>query len=223
MSILHSSDLAALIRKYDRPGPRYTSYPTALEFNEGVGPRDYLQRLAKANEQADEHGDIPWAVYVHLPFCESRCSFCGCNVIILHDHRHSAPYLADLRAEFALIASKAPRRRRVSQFHLGGGTPNFQTPEEIEEIVRSFFDYFEVAPGAELACEIDPRTTRPEHLEKLRALGFNRVSMGVQDFTPRSSGDRPPGPDRGANARGLSPLPPARVPIHQYGFDLWPP
>lgn len=169
-----------MLRKYDRPGPRYTSYPTAVEFAEAFTGETYLDYLKRADAQSD----TPLAVYVHLPFCDSRCSFCGCNVIILPDHARAAGYLNDLADEFALIAGLLPRRRRVAQFHFGGGTPTYQSPEELAQVYRAFTALFEMTPEAEIACEVDPRSTTVEHLDRLRALGFNRVSMGVQDFTP---------------------------------------
>lgn len=173
-------ELAGLLRKYDRPGPRYTSYPTAVEFAETFAGETYREYLKRADAQSD----TPLSAYVHLPFCDSRCSFCGCNVIILPDHARAAGYLDDLADEFALVAGLLPRRRRVAQFHFGGGTPTYQSPEELARVYRAFTALFEMTPEAEIACEVDPRSTTLEHLDMLRALGFNRVSMGVQDFTP---------------------------------------
>lgn len=173
-------DLADLVRKYDRQGPRYTSYPTAVEFSEAFTPQDYLRHLA----QADEHSDHPLSAYVHLPFCDARCSFCGCNVIIMPNHSRAAGYLADVEREFDLIAGKLPRRRKIAQFHFGGGTPTYQSPAELNHLFSAFTRHFEILDDAEVACEIDPRSTSSEHLHVLRELGFNRVSMGVQDFTP---------------------------------------
>jgi oxygen-independent coproporphyrinogen-3 oxidase len=172
-------NLTDLVQKYDRQGPRYTSYPTAVEFTESFTPTEYLRRL----ERADAFSEAPLSAYVHLPFCDARCTFCGCNVIIMPNHERSAGYLEDVEREFALIASKLPRRRKMAQFHFGGGTPTYQSPAQLKRLFQSFLGHFELTPDAEVACELDPRTTTTEHLETLKSIGFNRVSMGVQDFT----------------------------------------
>ena len=174
------ADTAALLAKYDRPGPRYTSYPTAVEFDEQVDNAVYEQRLALANEASGE----PLSVYMHLPFCEHRCLFCGCHVIISPDKSNSAPYMQLLEREIEILADRLPERRRVSQLHLGGGTPTYQTPAELDRLLTRFFTHFEATPGAELAVEVDPRVTTTEHIDALHAHGFNRISLGVQDFTP---------------------------------------
>ena len=163
-----------LLRRYDKPGPRYTSYPTAVEFHDGFG------RLADA---AQEAGD-PLSLYIHLPFCRERCSFCGCMVIITKKHEVAARYLDFLAREVSMLANALGRRRRVVQYHWGGGTPTYLTLAEMEALHGTVARHFEVQPGAEVAIEVDPRVTSTEQLALLRHLGFNRVSFGVQDFTP---------------------------------------
>lgn len=171
---------AELLSRYDRPGPRYTSYPTAVEFDERVDARVYAERLALA----DPLGDAPLSLYVHLPFCRNRCLFCGCNVIITPHQQKALPYLDLLRKEIDLVAERLPSRRRFSQLHLGGGTPTYFEPAALREVLEHLFTYFAPTPGAELAVEVDPRVTTDDHVDMLAALGFNRISLGVQDFTP---------------------------------------
>src|SRR5262245_49542983 len=115
----HRSVTAELLRKYDRPGPRYTSYPTAVEFHDGFGPAEYLGKL----DEAAAHPEEPISLYTHLPFCEERCSFCGCYVVITKKPEVSVRYLATLEREIAMLAERLGRRRRVAQYHWGGGTP----------------------------------------------------------------------------------------------------
>ena len=170
--------IADLLAKYDRPGPRYTSYPTAVEFHEGFTPERYLEKLDQAASRKDE----PLSVYVHLPFCRERCSFCGCNVIITQKPGVAAAYVEDLEREVALVADRLKKRTRLVQYHWGGGTPTFLSLEEIERVWRAFADHFTFEPGAEIAIEVDPRVTTHRQAELLCRLGFNRISMGVQDF-----------------------------------------
>jgi oxygen-independent coproporphyrinogen-3 oxidase len=172
---------ADLLARYDRPGPRYTSYPTAIEFNEGFTSDDYAARLA----EADRLGDRPLSVYVHLPFCEERCLFCGCHVIISPRKDVAAPYLALLERETTLLAERLPHRRRFAQLHLGGGTPTYYTPDQLAAFLEHFLGEFEPLPGAELAVEVDPRVTTTAHIDRLADFGFNRISLGVQDIAPQ--------------------------------------
>lgn len=169
-----------LLERYDRPGPRYTSYPTAVEFHTGVGDEAYRAKLTAVDAAA---GD-PLSVYLHLPFCEERCSYCGCNVIITKHRDVADRYLDYLGREMDLLASCLPHRRRVSQLHWGGGTPTYHAPAAIERIGQRFLRHFTLTPDAEAGVEIDPRVTSAEQLASLRQLGFNRLSLGVQDFTP---------------------------------------
>jgi oxygen-independent coproporphyrinogen III oxidase len=168
-----------LLKKYDKPGPRYTSYPTAVEFSETYGPAEYAARLAQADAL-----DQPLSLYAHLPFCEHRCTFCGCHVVITKDQEIVEKYLGYLHREIDKLAAALPHRRRVSQYHWGGGTPTHLTPAEMEALHRKMTEHFVIEPDAEVAIEVDPRHTSVEQIELLRQLGFNRLSMGVQDFDP---------------------------------------
>src|SRR5262245_20004451 len=169
---------ADLLAKYDRPGPRYTSYPTAIEFNESFTPERYLQKLDEAAHRPDE----PLSVYVHLPFCRERCSFCGCNVIITQKPGVADAYLDDLEREVTLVAARLGRRTKVVQYHWGGGTPTYLDLDQMRRVWRMFADRFSFESGAEIAIEVDPRVTTRRQAELLKELGFNRISMGVQDF-----------------------------------------
>lgn len=168
-----------LLKKYDRPGPRYTSYPTAVEFAGTFGPAEYAARLAEADRLA---GAL--SLYAHLPFCEHRCTFCGCHVVITQDADVVTKYLGYLHREIDMLAAHLPNRRQVSQYHWGGGTPTHLTPSEMEALHRKVTDHFVLERDAEVAVEVDPRHTSVEQINLLRALGFNRLSMGVQDFDP---------------------------------------
>jgi len=169
---------ADLLAKYDRPGPRYTSYPTAVEFHEGFTPQRYLEKLDEAAASPEE----PISLYVHLPFCRERCTFCGCNVVVTQKPGVAEAYVADLEREVALVAERLRKRTRVIQYHWGGGTPTYLSLEEMRRVWNSFAGRFTFEPGAEIAIEVDPRVTTRRQAELLRELGFNRISMGVQDF-----------------------------------------
>jgi oxygen-independent coproporphyrinogen-3 oxidase len=169
-----------LIRKYDRPGPRYTSYPTAPEWKDDFGPPRFAEHLARADAQGG-----PLSIYVHLPFCREMCRFCGCNVIATHDVSRADAYLDVLEKEVALVAAKLPHRRTVTQLHWGGGTPTFLDEKQLARCHAILARHFEFAPDVEKAIEIDPAITRRSQIEVLAGLGFNRISMGVQDFDPR--------------------------------------
>lgn len=169
-----------LLAKHDRPGPRYTSYPTAVEFHEGFTADDYAERLAAADQRVGE----PLSLYVHIPFCHERCTFCGCNVVISRKPQICERYLEYLHREIDLLAGALPHRHDVLQYHWGGGTPTYLTPEQIERLHEKIAGHFRLRDGAEAAIEVDPRVTTKEHLKTLRTLGFNRISLGVQDFTP---------------------------------------
>ncbi|HEY7697552.1 MAG TPA: radical SAM protein, partial [Vicinamibacteria bacterium] len=171
--------IRSLIEKHDRPGPRYTSYPTAVEFQD-FEPELYEKHL----READALGEAPLSLYVHLPFCEERCLFCGCHVIITRHRAKAEPYLDLLAREIALVAGRLPNRRRFAQLHLGGGTPTYHPPEGLRHLVGTLLQHYRPLSGAELAVEVDPRVTTGEHIDTLADLGFNRVSMGVQDFAP---------------------------------------
>lgn len=175
-----AASMLALLERYDRPGPRYTSYPTAVEFHEGVDHDAYRHRLRQANAASS-----PLSFYAHLPFCEARCAFCGCNVIITPHRDVAARYLDYLGREIDLLADALPDRRTLGQMHWGGGTPTYYTPAQLSALFERLTRHFALTDDAEIGIEVDPRVTSPAHLETARALGFNRLSMGVQDFDPR--------------------------------------
>lgn len=168
------------VRRLDRPGPRYTSYPTAVEFDDAFGEAAYRQAL----ERAAATPEAPLALYTHLPFCVDRCRYCACNVVITRHLAVADAYLERLFAEIDRVAPLLGERRTVAQFHLGGGTPTYYDGDTLATLMRRFQRHFQLLPGAEVALEVDPRVTSREHLEKLAALGFNRLSLGVQDFDP---------------------------------------
>lgn len=169
-----------LLRKYDRPGPRYTSYPTAVEFATDYDALAYFDSLAQA---AERPGD-PLSLYVHLPFCEHRCTFCGCNVVITRHREVAQKYLTYLHREIREVARRLQPRRKVVQYHWGGGTPTYLALDEMRALQQVVTECFDIAPDAESAIEVDPRVTSREQIDLLRAMGFNRLSMGVQDFDP---------------------------------------
>lgn len=173
---MHSVD-AQILAKYDRPGPRYTSYPTAIEFHEGFAEDAYVACLTEAATRVNES----FSLYVHLPFCEHRCSFCACHVVVTGNKSVADAYLDRIVAEARVVSEHLGERRVLQQYHWGGGTPTYFTPDALSELHTRILDEFELAPGAEVAIEVDPRVTTPEHLRVLRELGFNRISMGVQD------------------------------------------
>jgi oxygen-independent coproporphyrinogen-3 oxidase len=165
------------LARYNRPGPRYTSYPTAPVWNDSFGPDD----LERVHEEA-ERARSPVSLYMHIPFCESLCLFCACNVIIQKDKRVAPPYLSVLKQEMERVSRSVSKNREVVQFHWGGGTPTYLTPAQIEDLFGAVRARFLFAADAEIGIEVDPRVTSREHLETLRRLGFNRLSMGIQDF-----------------------------------------
>jgi oxygen-independent coproporphyrinogen-3 oxidase len=172
-----------LLRRYDRPGPRYTSYPTAPQFHAGFGEAELREAATASN------GDpIPrrLSLYVHVPFCTSPCFYCGCNRIITRDKSRAEAYLARLYREIALNAQLFDRDREVIQLHFGGGTPNFLSPAQLREVVdtlRSHF-HFSGARERDISIELDPRFVSPQDIAELADIGFNRASFGVQDFDP---------------------------------------
>jgi oxygen-independent coproporphyrinogen-3 oxidase len=169
----------ALVRRYDVAGPRYTSYPPANRWTGAVGPAHFEAALRAAGTGAPQ---APLSLYVHLPFCRAHCFYCGCNVVVANRVEAADPYLADVEAELAIVAGHLGARRRVSQLHWGGGTPTFLDEPRLERLFRAVANHFAIEPAAEVAVEIDPRVTRPAQLALLRQLGFNRISVGVQDF-----------------------------------------
>jgi oxygen-independent coproporphyrinogen III oxidase len=165
------------LSKYNRPGPRYTSYPTAPVWQENFGPDD----LESVFADADAAG-TPVSLYMHIPFCESLCLFCACNVVIEKNKEIAPPYLNTLEREIEHVSRFVSRRRPVIQFHWGGGTPTYLSPAQMEDLFGYTRERYSFAPEAEIGIEVDPRVTTLAHLETARRLGFNRLSMGIQDF-----------------------------------------
>lgn len=172
-----------LLHRMDRPGPRYTSYPTADRFVEAFTAEHFLQALAQRHDMGGVGGaGAPLSLYIHVPFCESVCYYCACNKIVTRDHGRAAAYLDALEHEMALAADALGERVQVSQLHFGGGTPTFLSDEELSRLMAAIRTRFELLPKGEFSIEIDPRTVTRQRLAHLRALGLNRVSFGVQDF-----------------------------------------
>ncbi|MDO5087561.1 MAG: oxygen-independent coproporphyrinogen III oxidase [Comamonadaceae bacterium] len=173
-----------LLTRFDVPGPRYTSYPTADRFVEAFGEADYVRALAQ-RRSGPAAMTLPLSLYVHVPFCESLCYYCACNKIITKHHERAAPYLRYLEREVALHVRHLGSGAAVSQLHLGGGTPTFLSDEELAGLMAMLRRHFTLAPGGEYSIEVDPRTVTTGRLHTLAALGFNRLSFGVQDFDPQ--------------------------------------
>jgi len=171
----------ALLKRFDVPGPRYTSYPTADRFVEAFAEADYIQALEQRSAGSMA---LPLSVYVHVPFCESLCYYCACNKVITKHHSKAAEYLRYLSRELELQVQHFGRGHHVSQLHLGGGTPTFLNDEELQDLMDMLRRHFNLVPGGEYSVEVDPRTVTPERLQHLHRLGFNRLSFGVQDFDP---------------------------------------
>ncbi|SFZ98502.1 Coproporphyrinogen III oxidase, oxygen-independent [hydrothermal vent metagenome] len=164
--------------KYSKPGPRYTSYPTALEFNEEFTYDEYLKYL--------ENGTDKISLYIHLPFCRSACYFCGCNVVFTSKESKLSSYIEYLKKEIDILAEHIDTSREVIQFHFGGGTPTFYKAFELDEIVSYVKSKFtNWSKEAEISCEIDPRFFNEDQMIVFKKHGFNRISFGVQDFDPK--------------------------------------
>ncbi|RDU65227.1 oxygen-independent coproporphyrinogen III oxidase [Helicobacter sp. MIT 14-3879] len=162
--------------KYSKPGPRYTSYPTAVEFKETFDNKAYIESLAR-------YTHLPLSIYTHLPFCKSACYFCGCNVIYTSKEDKKQEYITYLKKELNLIKNYIDTKRNVLQFHFGGGTPTFYDAKSLEVIIKSIRDTFiNFDKNAEISCEIDPRFFNEDQMKVLKDYGFNRLSFGIQDF-----------------------------------------
>ncbi|MBC7380216.1 MAG: oxygen-independent coproporphyrinogen III oxidase [Burkholderiaceae bacterium] len=170
-----------LLTRFDVSGPRYTSYPTADRFVEAFGQSDYLNTLSQRRIGA-AGSSLPLSVYVHIPFCESLCYYCACNKIITKHHDRAAHYLRYLRREIELHVERLGPGQQVTQLHLGGGTPTFFSDAELGELMEVLRRSFNFAERGEYSIEVDPRTVDAKRLAAISALGFNRLSFGVQDF-----------------------------------------
>jgi oxygen-independent coproporphyrinogen-3 oxidase len=170
-----------LIQRYDKAGPRYTSYPTALELHEGFGDLEYRQHIAKSNAAGG-----PLSLYVHIPFCDTVCFYCACNKIVTKNRNHAEPYLANLYQEIARQGDLFDKNRVVNQLHWGGGTPTFLSYQQMKTLMEVTREHFQLRDDdqGEYSIEVDPRETNDQTIKQLRELGFNRVSLGLQDFDP---------------------------------------
>lgn len=170
-----------LLKRFDVPGPRYTSYPTADRFVDAHGESQYVQALNLRGHSARAHA-VPLSLYVHIPFCESLCYYCACNKIITGNYERALKYLASLKQEISLLLPHLGQGQAVSQLHFGGGTPTFFKDAELKDLMDTLKTAFQFQPGGEYAIEVDPRTVDTDRLQTLFDLGFNRLSLGVQDF-----------------------------------------
>ncbi|MBE0469395.1 MAG: oxygen-independent coproporphyrinogen III oxidase [Methyloprofundus sp.] len=170
-----------LIHRYDKSGPRYTSYPTALELHDGFTAQDYQQQIKLSNARGG-----PLSLYFHIPFCDTVCYYCACNKIISKNREHAEPYLANLFKEIALQGAFFDKNRVVNQLHWGGGTPTFLDYQQMSRLMAATRRHFNLKEDdtGEYSIEIDPRATDDKTIKQLRGLGFNRISLGVQDFDP---------------------------------------
>lgn len=168
-----------LVRKYNVAGPRYTSYPPATKFTESTRWPQLAEELIANNREARD-----LSLYFHVPFCESLCWYCGCNTVITKDHSQSRIYLDHLEMQMKQMTALLNPAREVVQLHFGGGTPTFLEPNEILSLGHKIYSMFNISPRLEAGVEIDPRRLTRQHISALRVVGFNRASMGVQDFDP---------------------------------------
>lgn len=169
-----------LLHKYCKAGPRYTSYPTAPYFHEGFGPQQWEEELRASQ---DKGRDI--SLYVHIPFCDTLCYYCGCNMIATRDYSKATSYLDILFQEIDRVAALISPARKVRQLHWGGGTPTYLKPDDMRRLYAYLASKFTIAEDAEIGCEMDPRELTREHIRTLREVGFNRLSLGVQDLDDR--------------------------------------
>jgi len=175
--------MSDLFKKYDVPAPRYTSYPTVPYWTESPSSQQWIDELKRTFLRPE----TSWSVYIHVPFCETLCTFCGCNTSITKDHKREEPYIDLLHREWAQYLDAVPemRERPLLQFHLGGGSPTFLSPASLKKLIEPMLSSVKLdGKHFEGSIEVDPRRTTREQLAVLRSMGFNRVSLGVQDFNP---------------------------------------
>ncbi|MCK5370374.1 MAG: coproporphyrinogen III oxidase, partial [Cyclobacteriaceae bacterium] len=168
-----------LLKKYDKAGPRYTSYPTAPYFHEGIGESEFLDHIRNDNTNIE---DRDLSLYFHIPFCDTLCYFCGCNMMVTRNQNKIEQYIEYLEKEIKLLKQYIGDDRKVRQLHWGGGTPTHLTPEQIRRLGGVIHTYFDFTENAEVGVEIDPRELTRDHMVALSEAGFNRCSMGIQDF-----------------------------------------
>ncbi|HDR04244.1 MAG TPA: radical SAM protein, partial [Candidatus Marinimicrobia bacterium] len=167
-----------LVKKYSKPGPRYTSYPTAPHFSTEFTDSDWTEEIRSNNHNANK----PLSFYFHIPFCYSLCYYCGCTTTITRDYSQSQKYLEYLISEMELIKPLLAPQREIVQLHWGGGSPSYLRPEDILKLGGAISHRFTIDKDAEIGVELDPRRLTLEHVQALRQLGFNRASLGIQDF-----------------------------------------
>lgn len=175
-----SAEILALIRKYDKPGPRYTSYPPATFFNGSFGDSEYLQHVNESNVHAPKNISF----YFHVPFCPQLCHFCGCNTDIMREKSFIERYVDAVIREFETVTAHLDKSREISQIHWGGGTPNSISMKYIRRIMEKVSENFRYAPGCEIAMECNPAYLTHKQIDELASIGFNRLSIGIQDFNP---------------------------------------
>jgi len=172
-------------QKYNVAGPRYTSYPTVPYWDSSPTESQWIQALQSSIATSTEQG-LGAALYVHIPFCESLCTYCGCNTRITRNHAVSNPYIETLLKEFKLYREKIGiQKLKLTELHLGGGTPTFLSPKELSALLEGIFSFCDVTSDHEFSIEVDPRVTSSSHLEVLKEFGFKRISLGIQDFDPK--------------------------------------
>jgi oxygen-independent coproporphyrinogen-3 oxidase len=173
-----------LLQRFDVPGPRYTSYPTADRFVDAYGEAQYIQALDQRRVGARAHA-VPLSIYVHIPFCASLCYYCACNKVITGNYGKAVSYLHHLKQEINLLLPHLGKGQSVSQLHFGGGTPTYFKDPELIDLMQTLKSAFQLQPGGEFSIEVDPRTVNTARLQTLFDVGFNRLSLGVQDFDPQ--------------------------------------
>jgi oxygen-independent coproporphyrinogen-3 oxidase len=180
------STTSDLLKKYDVPGPRYTSYPTIVYWDDDPTIEDWTKSVAQSLDETEGEGSGA-AIYVHVPFCRSLCTYCGCNTRITHHTEVAGPYVETVLKEWSLYRERLNRQQPIpiTEIHLGGGTPTFLRSEELTKLIEGILVDARLTPDAEFSVEADPRTTTREQLETLSRLGFRRLSLGIQDFDTR--------------------------------------
>lgn len=169
-----------LLQKYNQPGPRYTSYPPATFFHSGIGQAEYIRMLEASNQQDPQNISL----YIHIPFCKQLCHFCGCNTTCFPEEVIIQKYIDALITEIDSVSARLDTSRPLTQIHWGGGTPNSIDLKLVERVMEKLLKIFSPAPKAEIAMECNPAYLEPEHIDQLAAMGFNRLSLGIQDFNP---------------------------------------
>ena len=215
MQSVFEQDLERLVKQYDQPGPHYTSYPTVPVWPQGSFGREYAEAL-----EAEGTKDRGISIYLHIPFCRTLCTFCGCNKVITRDAELVERYLKALEQEMAAVAKGLGQRKTLSQLHLGGGTPTFLSLDQLTRLTEMLKHHFEIDPEGEWALEANPRVTTAEQLEGLFDLGFRRVSFGIQDINPAVKRHQPQ-PDLHAIRESLFRFQETRISEHQLRSGLW--